>query len=178
MLYFIIWRTTYSFLSEILNFVSLIITFVFANIIVYKGLNYPEVLSGIESKQLTKKYEKSLLLKSDKERYLKKLIFYMEKEKPYLMPSLTIDELADRLSIPSRQLSQVINESLNRNFFDFVNSYRIEEIKRILLDPLSDKKTILEMLFEAGFNSKAAFNRAFKKHAGMNPTEFRKNHQI
>ena len=171
---FIILMTTGTSITA-LHFLSLALMFIFANIIVYKGLKQPEIFSGIESKL---KYGKSTISKSDSESYLKKLSFYMKKEKPYLIPSLTINELADKLSIPSRHLSQVINESLNQNFFDFVNSYRIEEAKHILLDNSDGKRTILQIVFETGFNSKSVFNSAFKKHTGMTPSEMKQVNSI
>jgi AraC-like DNA-binding protein len=98
----------------------------------------------------------------------------MEIEKPYLIPSITINELAKKLLIQSRHLSQVTNESLKQSFFDFINSYRVEEAKQIMLDSSSGKRTILQVLFGVGFNSKSAFNSAFKKHTRMIPTEFKK----
>jgi len=178
LLYFLLWRTAYSHLGEILNFISLLVTFTFAIIIVYKGLNYYEIFSGFEDNHIEKKYAKSPLTTSNKEDYLKKLTSLMEREKPYLIPSLTITELADKLSISSRFLSQVINELLNQNFFDFINGYRINEVKSIFKNTSSNKKTILEILFEVGFNSKASFNRAFKKHTGLSPTDFRRKNSV
>lgn len=157
-----------------LRILALICIFIFANIIVYRGLKQPEIFNGIEEKR---RYEHSKLTKDDRDRYLKRLKAYMEKEKPYLMPSLTINELATKLWISHRYLSQVINESLGLNFFDFINSYRIEEAKRLLTDSSNDKRSILELLFDAGFNTKSVFNRVFKKHTGMTPTEFKRLYQ-
>ncbi len=71
-----------------------------------------------------------------------------------------------------------INEYLNKSFFDFINSYRIEEAKHYLLNSSKDFSTILEVSYEVGFNSEATFNHAFKKHTGMNPTEFKRLHHI
>ncbi len=157
----------------ILNISTLILIFIFANVIVYKGLKQPEIYFGMEDKP---KYESSPLTEADIEQYLKKMTAYMQSEKPYLNPSLTITNLAKKLSIPSRHLSQVINQSLHKNFFDFVNSYRIEEAKRYLSDHSNNRKTVLEILYEVGFNSKSSFNNVFKKHTGMTPTEFKRLH--
>ncbi len=156
-----------------LNVVTLMLIFVFANIIVYRGLKQPEIFSGIDEKP---KYESSPLSKADIEEYLKKMTAFMKSEKPYLEPSLNITELAHKLSIPARHLSQVINQSLNKNFFDFVNSYRIEEAKQHLANHSTNKKTVLEILYEVGFNSKSSFNNVFKKYTGMTPTEFKRSH--
>jgi YesN/AraC family two-component response regulator len=99
----------------------------------------------------------------------------MLEQKPFLEPSLTINDLADKTQIMPRYLSQIINECLNQNFYDFVNSYRINEAKKYLLQ-CSSRKTILEILYEVGFNSKTAFNVAFKNMTGMSPTQYRKQH--
>ena len=98
----------------------------------------------------------------------------MEIRKPYLTPSLTIEDLSTALSIPSWQVSQVINRAFGQNFFSFVNSHRVEEAKHRLSDPASNRLTILQILLDAGFNSKSTFNEAFRRHAGTTPREFRK----
>ena len=95
----------------------------------------------------------------------------MEKDKPYLNPDFNIGELADKLSVPSHYISQVLNQGLHLNFYHFVNRYRMEESKKILTEK-GEKKTVLEILFETGFNSKSTFNRIFKQYTGVNPTEF------
>ena len=77
------------------------------------------------------------------------------------------------MSISSHHLSQILNERIRQNFFDFVNSYRIEEAKRKLVEPATKHYSILGIAEEVGFNSKSAFNNAFKKHTNMTPTEFK-----
>ncbi len=153
---------------------TLVLLFIFANIIIYQGLRAPEVFQENGEK---KKYLNSPLTKEEKQEYLERLYKYMEQEKPYLNPSLSLDKLARRLAIPSRYLSQIINESLGVNFFDFVNSYRIEEAKILLLDTSNGHRSILDLLYDAGFNSKSVFNRAFKRYSGMTPSEFKRYHQ-
>ena len=146
---------------------------VLATIIVIKSLRQPEIFSGIHYRP---KYEKSSLKKSDQEKHVKTLIAHMKSEKPYLNPTLTLYELAERISLQPRYLSQILNESLHQNFHDFVNAYRIQAAKRLLADNASTKKTVLEILYEAGFNSKSSFNNVFKKHTGMTPVQFRRMH--
>ncbi|MCD4693709.1 MAG: helix-turn-helix domain-containing protein [Calditrichales bacterium] len=104
---------------------------------------------------------------------MEKLISFMKSEKKYLIPDLTLNELAEKVSIPPFHLSQILNTCLNQNFFDFINSYRIEESKKLLSEHSSNKKTILEIIYETGFNSKSVFNNAFKKYTGMTPSQFR-----
>ena len=102
-----------------------------------------------------------------------KITALMEEEKLYQEPELTLQQLAVRLQIPTYQVSQAFNEGMKKNFYDVVNGYRVEEAKRLLLDPQSLNYTILSIGFEAGFNSKTTFNTVFKKFTGLTPTEYR-----
>lgn len=124
----------------------------------------------------TKKYEKSTLTKDRADRYVRRLLETMEKEKLYLDSDLTLQKLAQRLSIPPHHLSQIINERLNQNFFDFINSYRVEEAKKRLIDPSEKHFSIIAIAGEVGFNSKSAFNAVFKKYVNMTPSEWRKTY--
>jgi AraC-like DNA-binding protein len=101
----------------------------------------------------------------------------MKQHKPYLNPELSLQMLANQLDIPPHYLSQVINEQLGQNFFDFINSHRIEEVKARLLDPQYTHLTILAIAFDSGFNSKSAFNSAFKNQTGLTPSQFRTQHK-
>ncbi|HKR02553.1 MAG TPA: helix-turn-helix domain-containing protein [Pyrinomonadaceae bacterium] len=141
----------------------------------YMQLSRPPVQKLAEEPQpAAKKYEKSTLLPARSDRYLEKLLRLMEEEKPYLDGELTLQKLAERLSIPAQHLSQVINERLNQSFSDFINSYRVEEAKRRLLDPKRQHYTVLAIAEEVGFNSKSSFNAIFKKYTNTTPSEFRK----
>jgi AraC-like DNA-binding protein len=111
----------------------------------------------------------------EKEKIVQAVVEYMQRKKPYLESELTLDQLAAQLSLKPRLLSRSINEMLGQNFFDFINHYRIEEARRLLTNPKDEKITILEVLYEVGFNSKSSFNTLFKKYTGLTPTEFRKN---
>jgi len=164
--------------SIYLVFLSLMINFIFAILIFYKALQHPEIFSGISETEPAVKYEQSRLTDSERNEYLQKLRDYFENQKPYLNPELKITEVAKELNVSVKYLSQVINESLGKNFYDFINSYRIEEAKKQLASKADSKKTVLEVLYESGFNSKSAFNSAFKKHTGFTPTEFRKQPYI
>ena len=164
-------RYYFSYQNENIVFVNFLAFFLFFNYIFYKGLSQPEIFSGIEEKP---KYVSSRLTDNEAKAFLARLTSYMEAEKPYLNPTLTLKELADKVSIPARYLSQIINEYLHKNFYDYVSQFRIEEAKRILSDPSTDK-TVLEVLYQVGFNSKSSFNTAFKKFTGITPTRFRRN---
>jgi AraC-like DNA-binding protein len=103
----------------------------------------------------------------------RKVIQIMEHEKLYQEPELTLQQLSDKLQFPYYLVSQAINEGMKKSFYDLINSYRIEEAKRLLLDPKSINYTVLSVGFEAGFNSKTTFNTVFKKFTGLTPTEYR-----
>lgn len=158
--------------------ISLLTNFIFAVLIFYEGLKRPEFFHFSEQTENKPKYEKSKLTKEENADILNKLLSFMEREKPYLNPAVTINDLSQNLDIPLRNLSQVINNSLNKNFYDFINSYRIEESIKYLSGSENSKKTILEVLYEAGFNSKSTFYKVFKDHTGQNPTEFKKQNSL
>lgn len=122
------------------------------------------------------KYKNSSLSAEEADAYLEKLLSYMSEDKPYLDGDLKMDTLAKQLSIPSHHLSQIINERLDKNFFEFVNSYRVIEAKQILSDPSKKEFKILRIAFESGFNNKTTFNSVFKDKVGTTPSRFRKEH--
>nr|WP_230688441.1 helix-turn-helix domain-containing protein [Hymenobacter jeongseonensis] len=96
----------------------------------------------------------------------------MQQHKPYLNPNLTIHELATGLKLPPHVLSKVINEGFEKNFFDFINSYRVEEFKAVMATPRAQHYSLLGVALEVGFNSKTAFNRAFKKQTDQTPRQY------
>lgn len=147
------------------------VVFIITIIVYYNNLKQPEIFIHNSENE---KYKSSRLTEEEKNAYLIRLKTYMQNEKPYLIPSLTIDQLAKKLDISNRYLSQIINQSYKMNFYDFINKFRIEEAKQLLKDQAASNKTILSILYEVGFNSKTAFNIAFKKHIGINPTHFKK----
>ncbi len=125
-------------------------------------------------RRLENKYRYSALGDERIAEYAARLDHAMEKDKPYLDPDLTLAKLAAAMEMPAKHLSQVINEHFSLNFNDFVNRYRIEEAKRLLLDPAAREFKLLRIAFESGFNSKSVFNAAFRKHAGASPSDFRR----
>jgi AraC-like DNA-binding protein len=101
-----------------------------------------------------------------------KIEAYMQRNKPHINPRLTLNDLADKLKIQPHTVSKVINDGFNKNFFDFINSYRIEEFKGRMTDPKFKNFTLLSIAFDCGFNSKTAFNRSFKKLTNQTPKEY------
>lgn len=91
-------------------------------------------------------------------------------------PELTLTDLARKLGINSAALSKIINNGFRMNFNDFINYYRVQEVKKQLQDPANSSLTIMSLAYDASFNSKATFNRAFKKHTGENPSKYQMIH--
>jgi len=161
--------------SNAINFMWLLVSF-FIYVIGYLGLWQPEIFSGVEYVQadaVAKKYERSSLTEENAEKHLDQLRHFMTAEKPFLDSDISLYGLAKKLSMPPHHLSQIINEKLGQNFFEFINEYRVNEAKMRLNDPQNDHLTIAAIGFDSGFNSISAFNSAFKKHSGMNPSQFR-----
>jgi AraC-like DNA-binding protein len=131
----------------------------------------PYVIIQLDEKP---KYSNSSLNNTDIQNYSTIIETFLTTKKPYLNPALTLGDLSDATGIPERTISQVMNQYWNQNFFSFINSYRVEEAKILLLSFDKNKTTMLGISFDAGFNSKTAFYDAFKKHTGITPTEYRK----
>lgn len=147
--------------------------FGFVNTIVWKALKQPLIFSGVEE-ETENDNNVALFTEAERTEYDRRVQEVMKSEHAYLNSDLTLDELAERTGIPSRKLSQFINEHYRQNFFDFVNSFRIEEAKRILSSSKDPRLTVLEVMYQSGFNSKSSFNALFKKKTGVTPSEFRK----
>lgn len=144
------------------------------NIEISKNNKQPIIKESNEEKQI-ERYKKSGLTENTAKEYLKKLLNYMDKEKPYLNGKLGLKEVAESLNISINHLSQVINEQTGMSFFDFVNKYRVEEVKTRLADPKNNQFTLLAIAFDCGFNSKSSFNSIFKKNTGQTPSEYLKS---
>ena len=102
----------------------------------------------------------------------KRLSAHMEKEKPYLEPQLTLSDLAQRIGTNASVLSKVINTGFEQNFNDFINDFRVQAMKAKLQDGEGERLTLMSIALDCGFNSKATFNRAFRKFSGMSPREY------
>ncbi|MPQ48973.1 helix-turn-helix domain-containing protein [Marinifilum sp. N1E240] len=133
-----------------------------------------ELEKVLEEKDKEQKTKQKLL--SDKEIIVlsDKLEILMKDEKPYLEGDLSLSKLADLLKITPHHLSYLLNEGFNKNFFQFVNYYRVEEAKSLLLSEAYKNISIIGIAYDSGFNSKTAFNTVFKKQTGMTPSLFKK----
>lgn len=104
---------------------------------------------------------------------VQRLLDFLEKKKPYLDEKITLSGLAQNLNMTRNQLSAVINNDLGSSFYNLINKYRVEEVKRLLSDPANDNFTILALAYEAGFSAKSSFHSIFKKFTGLTPSEYR-----
>jgi len=121
------------------------------------------------------KYRKSSLTETNKKKILESIIFELETRQYYLENLASLSELAKKIGESPHHVSQVMNEKLNKSFFELLASYRVEEAKKILSADNKNKITVEEVSDMVGYNSKTAFNNAFKKLSGKTPTEFRKS---
>lgn len=127
---------------------------------------------GKAFKNPKRKYKKSLLDKKELKQYHDRLDNLMLGEEPYLDPDLTLRNLAELLEIPPNHVSQLLNEGFDKNFSEFVNSYRLATFKSKVADPSQRHLTILALAYDSGFNSKTVFNTYFKKAMGITPRAY------
>ncbi len=125
------------------------------------------------TEELSSKYASSSLGEEDLDYYKEVIEKFMVEEKPYLDDELTIRKLAKQLEMQPHHLSQVINSTFNMNFYTFVNSYRVDEVIKLMKDPERKHHTILAIAYDSGFKSKSSFNTIFKKMIGKTPSEYR-----
>ena len=145
------------------------------NICVFlSNMRYPNFYRIIENEIKKNRYERSLLKGLDADVIFDRLMDLMGAENIYKDFELSLESLAQMLSITPHQLSQFMNERLNTNFRNYVNSYRIEEAKKILIN--ESDKNILTICYDVGFNSKSTFNTCFKKYTSKTPSEFRQEY--
>ena len=157
--------------SAIPLILSRITLFAFINIMIFKVLKHPSIFTGIERFDIRKQKRLSLS-ESLKSQYQNMLETYMKEEKLYMNPDISLKTLSEKTGIPSRSLSEVINSTF-QNFYDFINHYRVKESVRLFSEEPERYKTILEVLYEVGFNNKGSFNNAFKKFTGITPREYK-----
>ncbi|MFA7327520.1 MAG: helix-turn-helix domain-containing protein [Candidatus Kapaibacterium sp.] len=122
--------------------------------------------------KISNKYLKSGLSEEKMSEINIKLIQYMKEQKPYLDSDINLKNLSDKISVSTNQLSQVINDKHNKNFFDFINTYRIDEMTELMKEPSNQNFTLLTLAYNSGFNSKSTFNSTFKKLTGKTPSEY------
>ncbi|MEI7492575.1 MAG: AraC family transcriptional regulator [Bacteroidota bacterium] len=139
---------------------------IFSLLIIFLLLLKPEIYYAV-------KYKNNNLDELSKSDYLNKLNTYLEQKKPYLDPEISLEKVASDISVSPRLLSQVINELYTKNFKSFLNDLRIQECIRLFSEEPNKEKTIQEVYYSAGFNSRSVFNELFKARTGLTPKEFK-----
>jgi AraC-like DNA-binding protein len=147
----------------------------------FYAIRQPEILefpssseeNGVTDTDASGRYARSGLRDEQAGEYLETLIRFMDEEKPYLNGDLTISDLSRKTGIARHFITEVLNEKYGRNFFSFVNEYRVKEVINRISDPKFQHYTILAIAFDAGFNSKSTFNSFFKAYTGKTPSAYR-----
>jgi len=140
--------------------------------LIYFGIRFSSIFEGMENESSTEIAQSQTTQEIDKDT-IKFIENYMQTEKPFLANILTLEQLATQMEMPPRTLSNIINRHFERNFFEFINEYRIEEAKKQLANPENKSRTIIDIMDQSGFNSKATFNTFFKKLVGVTPSQYR-----
>lgn len=162
--------------------ISLMMTVLIGFVSVF-GYVEPAVFDGIRLTDartlvaIPARYANSALTDGAADELFEQLLRHMEFSRSYLKNDIRLDDLAKELDTSRHNLSQVINSHSGGNFFHFLNQRRIEEAKKMLLEQGKQKLTVIEVAYLVGFNTKAAFNKAFKKHTGKTPTAFRQTEE-
>jgi AraC-like DNA-binding protein len=120
------------------------------------------------------KYQKSTLSDQDASLIHERLKVLLTEQKLFTNPDLTLNDLAKSLEVHPNHLSQVINSKEKKSFYDLVNEKRVEEFIRLMAQPAQQQYTLMSVAYDCGFNSKASFNRNFKKYTGLTPTDYLK----
>ena len=156
---------------------------IFAFIIIFFGINQSVIYESNRQKleQLNEKtnsenkYKRSSLNHEQITELIASVFSYLKDKKPYLNPDFSLQMMAEDLSVSRQKLSQAINTGQQKNFYQIINEFRIEEVKQMLTNPSYKHYSVLGIAFECGFNSKSSFNRIFKEETGFTPSTYKKS---
>jgi AraC-like DNA-binding protein len=156
-------------LSHIFNYAALLfLVYTFG----FYGLWQKPIYHKLASDDVPVRYKNSVLALRKKKEIKNQIIDYFETAKPYLQSELSMDIISTELAIPKHQLTEVLSTEIGKNFFQFVNNYRVEAVKAMLADK-KNKYSIEAIGYECGFNSKSSFFTVFKNLAGQTPQEYK-----
>ncbi|WP_353939463.1 helix-turn-helix domain-containing protein [Saccharophagus degradans] len=158
--------------TELMGLTGNYVFLLLLSLLIYFSLNSTQVFSGIEAKH----EELANAPPPPTTKEIEEITLYMATQKPYLNHRLRLETFAKGTSLSPRRVSFVINRHFGKNFFEFINSYRIQESKNLLADSSKADLTMLEVMAKVGFNSKATFNTLFKSLVGQTPSQFRREH--
>lgn len=154
-------------MSTVSNYVLLVLI----NALVLYNLSQSSTLVGDISEYTIREYKPEETVSPYHVKLIEKLI---SEEKPYLDADITLDKMAEKISLSPRLLSMVINRHFKQNFFEYINYHRIEDAKKLLKDEDQPNLPVLEIMEKVGFKSKSAFNLFFKRFVGMTPSQYRR----
>lgn len=164
---------TFFVLRDLQDYTSASLTALMIYYVGFMMIQHPDIFRKRKEKK-SAKYAKSSLSEQEKVAILTQLTQLMQTEKLYLDNLISLPSLAKKMAVPTHSISQVLNEQLQKNFFGFLADYRVNEAKEILSNPALNNLTIEEIATRVGYNSKSAFNNAFKKITGITPSAYRK----
>jgi len=141
------------------------------------ALFHQRIYPHIGRSELTPKKKSPLLDAKSAEKFAQKLLDFVWNEKPYLNPNLTLKLLAELVEIHPNQVSWLINKTIEKNFNEFINHYRVEHFKVLAMDSANQHISLIGLAYESGFNSKTVFNTFFKKEVGLTPSQFLKKNR-
>jgi AraC-like DNA-binding protein len=165
-------NVNYALLGQLSNFIVMFLI----SFLIFFSMGVSNIFKGIERQNNTDNSTEDQPNFAPEQ--ITSLTKYMVEKKPYLNPLLNLENLANQVQIPQRQLSQIINRHFEKNFFEYINSYRVEEAKSLLIKPENRNTTMLKIMADSGFNSKATFNTFFKKLVGLTPSEFKRQQTL
>jgi AraC-like DNA-binding protein len=163
----ILFRNDVLILGGIVVFVFLIGFFGVRQAVIFTPAQVP-----VEGDGEKKMYAKSGLTEEASDKLHQSLIQLMTEDALYRKSDLSINDLSSKLGVHPNYLSQIINQKEKKNFYDFVNTYRFEEFKRLIALQKNQQYTLLSLAYDCGFSSKSSFNRYFKKATGQTPSEY------
>jgi AraC-like DNA-binding protein len=143
-------------------------------ILSYYGLMQKNIFQNNDVPHPTERYQKSLLSEGRKKEIKNAILTFFDKEKPYLNPDLNLQRLSEQLDIPKHHLTEVLNTEIGKNFFQFVNAYRIESVKQALAEK-NNLYSIEAIGYDCGFSSKSSFFTVFKKATGLTPMQYKQS---
>ena len=151
--------------------VIFLLALILINCFYYLGLKQVTLFKGLEENNSVEETVNEYKISDELfDSYIEKLNAYLENEKPYLEFNISLNDLANNLSISPRNLSHIINKKFKMNFFDYINSFRLKLVKEELKN---SQKPIKEIMYNCGFSNKATFNAIFKKATGYTPSQYR-----
>lgn len=169
--YFVYVKEPILILNNITNSILLALVYILG----FYGLRQSRIFSNTNQENDTEKYKNSVLTAKNKNDIKESIINYFKSEKPYLDSEFSMDKLSQALSIPKHNLTEVLNIELGKNFFSFVNAYRVNHVKKKLDSNKTDLFSIEYIGYDCGFSSKSSFFTVFKKITGKTPLEYKKS---